>query len=146
MLRCALDAGDEVRILRHEVQQPDALESLHHRAHAAVGHAGHLVDRARRADAVHVLGGNHAVGPGLALRREDQQPVAAHDVVDDSNRRRIHHEQRHCRQWEHHAVRQREDRQGIGKRELGRAAGGWRRHRGGCQARFGSVMCSSPRS
>ena len=76
-----LDPRDQIRVRPGEVHQTDPLDALDHEADGAVRHPVKLVDRAHRPDAVQVLGAGVALG--LALRHEGQQPIAAHDVVDE---------------------------------------------------------------
>ena len=121
LLGGALDPRDQVRVLGDEVEQPDALDPLHHHAHAAVGRPRHLVDRPHGANAMHVLGGD-AVHLFVVLGHEHQQAVAAHDVVDDPDGAAALHEERHGRQREDHGVRERQDGQRVGDREFCRTS------------------------
>jgi len=76
LLGRSLDPRDEVRILGDEIQQADALDPLHHRAHAAVGMRAIWWIAPAGSDAMDVLGRAGGLCLRLALRHEHQQAAA----------------------------------------------------------------------
>jgi hypothetical protein len=136
-----LDPRDHVRLRSDEIQKPDALEPLDHHTHAAVGDPRHLMDHRRRADPVEVVrsGGLYL---WVALRHQRQESVAAHHVIDETQRAGLSNDERGDGQREHHCFPKRQDRQRVGNRNVGAT-----RSLDGHQPdtrRFGSVMRSRP--
>ena len=106
---------------------------------------GQLVDRAHGPDAVQVLGRGR-LRLGLALRHQRQEPVAAHDVVDEPDGPWLSDGEGDGRQREHDRVPERQDRERVGNGEVSTGSGaGLERHQA-ASPRFGSVMRSRPRS
>ena len=104
-----LDPRHQIRLRADEVEQPDPLDALDHQAHGAVRRPVSWWIIAHRADAVEILG-RRRFALGIALRHEGQQPVAAHDVVDEPDGARLPHRERHRRRGEHDRVPERQDR------------------------------------
>ena len=102
------------------------------------------MDHSDSADTVEVVGlGRLRIR--IALRHQRQQPVAAHDIVDESNRARLCHGERKRRQREHDGVPKWQDGERIGNGEIRSAATGLDGyHR--APALLASVMRSRPRS
>ncbi len=138
-----LHAGHQVGLGADEVQDPEALEPLHHEADAAVGRPGELVNHAHRADAVEVVEGG-GLGGGVPLGHERDEPIAAHHVVDETYRAGLPDDEGDRGQRQDDGVAQRKDRQGIGNREIAGPTDGDGHQRP--PARLPSVMRTSPRS
>ncbi len=139
-----LDPRHQIGLGPDPLQQPDSLDALDHHAHAAVGHPRELIDDGRGAHPVKVIGRVRHQRQA-AQRRQRQEPVAAHDVVHETDGARLGHGEGDRRQREDDRVPQRQDRERVGDREFLGAAGGLDRHHG-MSARLGNVMRSRPRS
>jgi hypothetical protein len=132
----------QVRLRPDQIQEADPLEALDHQPHAAVGSPGELVDHPDGADRMEI-GQRRRLRLGVALGHECEQPVAAHDVVDQLDRAGLSHRERESGQREHHRVPDWQNRERIGNGEFP-GVRTWR----GChqRTRFGSLMRSRPRS
>ena len=140
--RGGFDPRDQIRLRADPVEQPDPFQALDHQTHAPVGDPGELVDHPHGAHAVQILGRGLCLG--LALRHQGQEPVAAHDLVDEPERARLAHGQRDRRHREHHHIRKRQDRERVRNLEVTRTTRLDRHQR--ALARFGKVMWSRPLS
>jgi len=112
-----LDPRDQVGVGRDEVGEADALDALHHDAHAAVGHPHELVDHTRGAEVVEVLG-LRRLHLRVALGNQGQETVATHDIVHEADGLRLPHREGNHGQGEHHRVPQREHGQRVGNDEV----------------------------
>ena len=144
LLGRGLDAGHQVRLRPDQVQEADPLEALDHQPHATVGSPGELVDHPGGADGMEV-GQRRRLPLGVALGHEREQPVAAHDIVDQPDRAGLSHGKGKSGQREHHRVPDGQHRQRVGDGELSGVGPGLGRslHQ---RVRFGSLMRSRPRS
>ena len=103
-----LDARDRVGLHADPVEHPDALDSLDQHTHAAIGHPSELADHARGSHTVEV-GRAGRLRVRVALGHHGQQPVAAHDVVDELHRARLGNGDRDRRQRKDDRVPERQD-------------------------------------
>jgi hypothetical protein len=110
-----LDPGDEVRILGHEVAEPDPVRCLDEDPHGPVGHLEHPRDVAGDSHAMKVVGAG-LLELGVARCHQDELALAGEDVVDQAHGALLADREGRQRVRVRDHVAQRQDRERAGQR------------------------------